>query len=343
LPQKNKAAASPLWLFLTEPGLARLLTLELKFRKIIAQKARPKTLFLRNYDLLVLPDSQITSKQVNTRLALHVMACPVFGRFKISHAQLDGLAEAWRRAHPDGLVASIAGNTFQKQDLLRWVSKELGARGVTVPLGESSKKPVWFLAVDESYYFGLPRFNYHDAAGRARPTDRAGSLPPVIAAAMAFAAKPGRHDVVWDPVTGTGTVLREAAALMADAEFIGSDIDPKALAIARAALGKHKNIRLIDGDSTSLDPGRTDLTLTLANLPFGKQFQPDGGTEPLYEALLRQSLKLAAPNWRAVLLTSDHAALRQAINAVGGLTLEKIAGLRTRGQAADIWLVTRSR
>jgi predicted RNA methylase len=271
------------------------------------------------------------------------MACPVFGRFNISKAQLDALADAWKRDKPDGLVASIAGSKFQRQDLLRWVTKELGTRGIIVPKGESPKRPCWFMAVDEAYYFGLPRFNYHEAQGRERPSDRSGSLPPVIAAAMAFAAKPSANEVIWDPVMGTGTLIREAAALAPQARIIGSDTDADAIAIAKQALGKAKTIKLITADSTTLDLGRSDLTLTLANLPFGKQFQPEQGTPALYEALLRQSLKAAAPNWRAVLLTSDHAALAQAVKAVGGLTLDKTASVKTRGLAADIWLVTRSR
>ena len=337
----KKPTPSPLWLFLTEPGLARMLGLELKYRKITAQKARATTLFLRNYDLLVLPDSQITSRSFASRLALHVMACPVFGRSNISKAQLDALAEAWKRDRPDGLVASIAGNKFQRQDLLRWVTKELTARGINVPKGETARRPCWFMAVDDSYYFGLQRFNYHDADGRERASDRAGSLPPVIAAALCFAAKPAANEVIWDPVMGTGTLIREAAAVAPKAQIIGSDTDEAAVAIARVALGRNKAIRLTVADSTSLDLGRTDLTLTLANLPFGKQFRPEQGTQALYEALLRQSLKSAAPNWRAVLLTSDHAALHQAVHAVGGLMLDKAASVKTRGLAADIWLVTR--
>jgi hypothetical protein len=311
----------PLWLFLTEPGLAPLMVKELKFRDIVAAKARA----------------------FQPRLALHVMAGPVFGRNKISGRQLDLLAEAWRRERPDGLVASVAGKTFQRQDILRWLAKEMGARGIKTAVSAAPRRPAWLLAVDESYYIGLPRFNYHDSPGRTRDEDRSGSLPPVIAAALCFAARPGEGEVIWDPVMGTGTILREALALAPDAELIGSDTDEKAVEIARKALGKAPNVQLIAGDSTTVDLARRDLTLTLANLPFGKQFQPETGTAPLYEALLRRSLAFAAPNWRAVLLTSDHAALRHATEAVGGLSLEKLASIRTRGLAADIWMVRPSR
>ncbi len=333
----------PLWLFLTEPGLASLMVKELKFRDIVAAKARATTLYLANYDLVVLPASQVKARTFPTRLALHVMACPVFGRNKISGRQLDILAEAWRRERPDGLVASVAGKTFQRQDILRWLGKEMGARGLKTSVSAAPRRPAWFLAVDESYYIGLPRFNHHDASGRTRDEDRAGSLPPVIAAALCFAARPSTHEVIWDPVMGTGTVLREARALLPEAELIGTDMDDKAVAIARKAFGKAPDVHLFTGDSATFDLARRDLTLTLANLPFGKQFQPETGTAPLYEALLRRSLAFAAPNWRAVLLTSDHAALRHATEAIGALSLEKLASIRTRGQAADIWLVTPSR
>jgi RMKL-like, methyltransferase domain len=339
-PSKNSSAVA-FWLFLTEPGLAPLLIRELKYRKIAAQKARATTLFLRNYDLVILPDSQVQSRSFPTRLALHVMACPVFGRSSITKAQLDRLADAWRRNKPDGLVSSIAGNTFQRQDLMRWLTKEMTARGITVGATAAPKRPVWLLAVDDSYYFGLPRFNYHNAPGRERPDDRSGSLPPVIAAALCFAAKPAPSEVIWDPVMGTGTVLREAMEQVASGTFIGSDIDTNALDIARKSLGTRQNMALLAGDSTKLDLGRHDLTLTLANLPFGKQFQPETGTASLYEGILRRSLDFAASSWRAVVLTSDDAGLRQAVAAVGGLALEKIAGVRTRGLAADIWLIAR--
>src|SRR5262249_30315261 len=157
------------------------------------------------------------------------------GRFKITTAQLDRLARHCIHEQSDGLVSTVAGNVFQRQDLMRWLTKNLFNRGVhmkSAKMGQSPARPVWLIVIDENFYFGFPRFNYHDVRSRSRSADRVGSLPPVIAAAMCFAAKPEQHEVVWDPVMGTGTVLSEVAAQVPKADLIGTDNDPLALQLA---------------------------------------------------------------------------------------------------------------
>ncbi len=329
--------AKPLWLFLSEPGLGALLLRELKFRDIIRAKTRAQCWHLRNYDLLVFPESQIVGPVNASRIALDVLMCPVFGRHKIGGRQLDRLAQTAKEENCDGLVSSVAGKSFARQDIMRWLEARLGERGVH--LQRDALKPIRLFIIDESYYFGFARFNYHEAPGRARDVDRHGSLPPTLAAAMCFAANPGPHEVVWDPVVGTGTLLGEAAALMQAPALIGSDLDPRACEIAKRNLSSITNLELHNVDSTTLDLRRNDLTLTLANLPFGKQFQPDQGNAGLYEGILRRSLMNAAANWRACLITSDEQALDTATAAIGGLSKQKLATVRTRGHAANIYLV----
>lgn len=41
------------------------------------------------------------------------------------------------------------------------------------------------------------------------------------------------------------------------------------------------------------------MTLTLANLPWGKRYEAAGGNAALYEALIRNVLAHAAAGWRA--------------------------------------------
>lgn len=329
----------PLWLFLSEPGLAALLVKELKFRNIIRAKSRAQIRHLRNYDLLVFPDSQIAGPVEASRIALDVLMCPVFGRHKISDRQLDRLAIAAKAERSDGLVSSVAGKTFTRQDIMRWLEARLRERGAR--LQRDAAQPIRLFIIDESYYFGFARFNYHQAQGRIRAVDRHGSLPPTIAAAMCFAANPGAREVVWDPVAGTGTLLGEAAALMQRPILIGSDLDPLALDIAKQNLAGVSPAELHVADSAQLDLKRNDLTLTLANLPFGKQFKPGEGNAALYEGILRRSLAHAAAGWRACLLTSDEHALGAALLAIGRLQAEKPTSVRIRGQAASLYLVRR--
>jgi tRNA G10 N-methylase Trm11 len=245
-----------------------------------------------------------------------------------------------QREHVDGLTASIAGDAFSRSDFMPWLLRELGSRRIR--FSESNGNPVWFLAVDDKFYFGFPRFNHHDAPGRSSAREREGSLPPVVAAALVFAAKPQSNEVILDPVMGTGTILAEAAQMVPGAQLNGNDLDPAAIAIARKSLAHRRGARLNHRDSTRADLDGPSITLTLANLPFGKQHKSSHGNRVLYEALLRRSLEHAAQNWRAVLLTSDEESLQSAVRAIGGLTLSTVASIKVRGQAATIWSLRRS-
>jgi predicted RNA methylase len=329
----------PLWLFLTEPGLGPLLVKELKFLDAVGQKAQLTKLHLRNYDLLVAPDAVVGAPKVAPRLALHVLTCPVFGRERVTERQLELLAKFAIREKAGRLVTSIAGAQLSRPEFTQWIVRGLADRGVT--LSDESARSMWLLAVDEKYYLGFPRFNYHDAKGRDRLSEREGSLPPAIAAAIVFAAKPGSAEVIWDPVMGTGTVLAEAAAFAPDARLIGTDIDPTAVAAARKRLGRRDGVRLLQNDAAHAELGDARLTLTLANLPFGKRSKSAGGNRALYESILRRSLAQSAENWRACVLTSDDEALRAAVEAAGNLALTEIAEVAVRGLKAAIWLVTR--
>ena len=330
----------PLWLFLTEPGLGTLLLQELRFIGATERKAQAAKLLLRNHDLLVLPDVVVRRHDSAPRLATNVLVSPVFGREQLGARQLDLLAQAMQRERTDGLTTSIAGDAFSRSDFTPWLLRELGSRDVRFPA--LHRRPAWFLAVDDSFYFGFSRFNHHDARGRPKTREREGSLPPVIAAAMVFAAKPGSGEVIFDPVMGTGTILAEAAQMAPGARLIGSDIDPTAVAIARRLLLHVGGARLSHRDSTRASPDASSLTLTIANLPFGKRHKSASGNASLYEAILRRSLECAAPQWRAVLLTSDAQSLRSAVQSIGGLNLASVADIKVRGQEATIWTVRRS-
>lgn len=331
----------PLWVLLTEPGLADLFLKELKYRKILGQKTRATKAFLRNYDMLVVPDSQVSGDVTKSRLALHIMTCPIFGRYKISSTQLDALSAAWRRASADGFVSSVAGNIFQRQDLMRWVTGRLNERNIRISAAKP-KRPMWLIVVDESYYFCFPRFNYHEAAGRNRQAQRSGVLPPGIGAAMVFAVLPRAGEVVWDPVAGSGSLLSEAAEQIRNGIFIGTDIDEKAVRLAARTLRHYPNVTMLHGDAASVELPRRDISLTIANLPFGKQYTASQGNQALYAAILRNSLAHASPHWRGCFLTSDMDAFRRAVEETNGITAVPEVRTRVRGADATFWLVERS-
>src|SRR5262249_37376322 len=74
------------------------------------------------------------------------------------------------------------------------------------------------------------------ALRKHRVTEREGSLPPTIAAAMAFLANPRDTDAALDPVCGSGTLLAELHAYAPGAALTGIDLDRRAIATARRNL-----------------------------------------------------------------------------------------------------------
>lgn len=327
-----------MWLFLSEPGLTDLAMKELKARKVIARNARPTRLALRNQDAVLLPDAVVTGAPKGLRLTLNALNVPVFGRTGITPGQLERLAAAFAREKADGLTSTVMGTGFARQDLVRWVSKQLAERGVS--LSPEPERPCWLIVVDQAFYFGFQRFNHHDLTGRADSPDRSGALPQTIAAATVFAANPSPAEVIWDPVCGSGSLLVEAAAASPGSTLIGSDVDAEALEIAGARLGG--KAALVEANAAVADPGRADITLTLANLPWGKRYESEGGNQAFYAAVLKNALAHAAPDWRGVFITSDDAALRKAALAVGKLSVEGMARPKVRGVEAGIWRVTRA-
>ncbi|MBV9330708.1 MAG: hypothetical protein JOZ55_04065 [Alphaproteobacteria bacterium] len=309
----------------------------MRFLDMVAAKAQFAKLHLANHDLLVLPDAAMRDRDARPRLATNILAAPVFGRERIGDAQLDLLAHAIIGERCDGLAFAVAGEKFSRRDFALWLSRALTARNAL--FSPAPTRPAWFIAVDEKFWCGLPRFNYHDAAGRERREEREGSLPAVIAAAMVFVAKPGAAEVIFDPTMGSGTILAEAVQMARGAVLSGYDADPAALAAARKNIASG-TVRLARRNS-SREPAPGGVTFTIANLPFGEKFASPGGNRAFYSDVLRRSLERAAEGWRAVLLTSDQDALVQAVRE-NGLSVKVSYRVRVRGKPAAIHLVERS-
>ena len=336
-PQPAPPAGKPLFVFLTEPGLAELALAELKHLKLVQRRARPLRLSLRSHDMLVLPGSLVDVARARSRLCTNVLAAPIFGRGAITPRQLDHLAAVFRAGGYRRLVSSVAGAAFDRPELMRWLARELGRRGVA--LAEAGRA-IRLLVVDTAFYFGEERQNHHDAPGRGESATRSGALPPTIAAAMAFAAKLGPGETVWDPTAGTGNVLAEVLALAPDAALMATDVDREALRELERRLPGSAKPWTREADAAAVELPTRELTLTIANLPFGKRYLAESGNLSFYAGVLANSLKHAAAGWRAIFLTSDAAALRDAARRAG-LVANVVADIKVRGLPATLWRVER--
>lgn len=323
------------------PGLSRVLQHEMKFRKVMERGARPLELRQRNHDMVFLKNVVSAAGLREMRVAEDCGDCLLFGQFKISPAQLDRAGDTLRKMKtPLKLAVTADGRHFDRRDMDRFMERELKDRGVRFA---EDGRMLWLFLIDEKFYLMLQTSNQNEAPFRHfRKREREGSLPPTIAAAMVFAARPQEGETAVDYCCGSGTLLAEVHGLQRNiGQLVGFDTDEAAVSVAKTNL---KNIRQAkvfgkDGAKTELTDGIVNLAL--ANLPFGKQFGDTSTNPALYEGILREMLRTAKkPGWRAVLLTSDTPSLKSALQKLPELKYEEAFTVKIRGEVSRAYLVT---
>lgn len=328
------------WVVRCRPGLASVTVAELRFRRLVVPQTRIKTLWQRNYDLLFLNRTFRVLTADDLRTAEEIHHCLIYGRYKVSKAQLDRLVASLRALeHPLRLVVTVDGVHFTKQDFRGWLTKELEQRGVL--LDNDVEEAIWVFCVEEYYYVGLRWDRWTNARFRnARIAERPGSLPPTIAAAMAFLSKPRTEEVILDPMCGSGTLLAETYAYAPQSRFIGFDIDPDAIAAARQNLAHIPQIHLETRDGTATGLHTNSITLFISNLPFGKQYGDPQHNVLLYKQLFAEMIRIGVPRvWRAIVLTADVEAINLALSGLSSLAIAKKISIRVRGEEATIFVI----
>jgi hypothetical protein len=163
-----------------------------------------------------------------------------------------------------------------------------------------------------------PRFAY-----------RSGDVPaashPTIAAALARLAGVRPDDVVWDPFVGSGLELCERGLLGPCAALHGSDLDPRALAVAAANLrNAGLQATLTEADATTHAP--PGVTLVLTNPPMGRRVHR-GDVGPLLTAFVAHVARVLAPGGRLAWISplprvTDPAARAAGLSLQRSLTLD---------------------
>lgn len=353
----GESRAATGYLIQCAPGLAKTTQKELNFVGATSRDHKFFTKLQRNHDLLFTNSAKSEDGMAKLRTAEMVLRCPAFGRFKISQRQLGIMAEELKAKGPRRLVVSVAGKNFQRQDLARFLTKAMSERGYE--FDDEIEDEVWMFCIDESWYFGLPLFKARTQREDSRSEERAGSLPPTIAAALAFAAMPKDDDLVLDPTCGSGTLLSELRPFAPGASLIGCDIDKNAVRIASQNLSlssetlpeTSKAPVFIHGDSRDLETllGQSDanesvgkISLVVSNLPFGVQFGDRASNPELYRALFESCAKVADRNrnWRGLFLTSDTESFEQALRKTSVFTQPEVMfKVKIRGELATCYRV----
>ncbi|HEY2960477.1 MAG TPA: methyltransferase domain-containing protein [Actinomycetota bacterium] len=135
-----------------------------------------------------------------------------------------------------------------------------------------------------------------------------GAVNATIAAAMVELTRPRPGDRVLNLMCGSGTLLVERLARGPAASALGCDLDPGALAGARAnlaAAGLRDRLALARMDATRLGLRDGCVDALLADLPYGHRMGSHEGNTELYPAVLREAGRVAAPGARLVVLTHE--------------------------------------
>ena len=333
----SKPAEPAGWVVRGAPGLGRTLIAELRHDRLLGQNDRADLLWQRNHDLLFAPRMARTPQAHDLRIAEDVHRCLVYGRYKVSDSQLDRLAQLLH-GQRRRLVVTADGRHFNRHDLGRFLARELGQRGVK--LDEGARAPLLVFCIEQAYYACVPIREADQTTGRdRRQVEREGSLPPPIAAAMAFMTRPAGDDTILDPVCGSGTLLAEAAGYAPGARLIGADQDLQAVKTARRNLKGFGTAEIDHADARALDLPDGSVSLVLANLPFGKQYGDVAENRTLYAEVLGEVRRVAAPKgFRAAVLASDRSLLRDAARDAGLRVTHDLA-IRVRGEDAVIALL----
>jgi 23S rRNA G2445 N2-methylase RlmL len=182
----------------------------------------------------------------------------------------------------------------------------------------------------------VPRM--HDARFAYRQDLVAASSHPTIAAALARVAARRKDDVVWDPFVGAGAELVERALLGPYARLVGTDVDPRAIAAARANLDRAgvANATLEARDSTTYAP--EGVTCIITNPPMGRRVHR-GTHGELLERFVAHAADVLPPGGSLVWLVPEPRAVH-ARAATAGLWLERSISVDMGGFSAEleIWL-----
>jgi 23S rRNA G2445 N2-methylase RlmL len=149
---------------------------------------------------------------------------------------------------------------------------------------------------------------------------RRGDVPaashPTVAAALARVAGARDDDVVWDPFVGSGAELVERARLGPFRALHGSDVDARALAVARenlAAAGVTADLAQRD----ALAAAPSGVTLVLTNPPMGRRAVRTAGLAELLDRFVAHAAATLAPGGRLVWLAPWPARARRAAEQAG--------------------------
>ena len=234
-------------------------------------------------------------------------------------------------------------SAYRRVDLQREVSKALAsALPAWRNVDENARCEFWVLQDRDRFLCGIRLSDRSMRHRRYKKVNVPASLRPVVARAMVLMSEPHRRDVFLDPMCGAGTIPIERGRDSPYRYLLCGDIDPVAVAAARANVGpRYKPINILPWDARRLPLPADSVHKVVCNLPFGRK--SGGFDEPnLYSAFLDETSRVVKPAGMTVLLTSREQLLSRLLKERPQLRLEAMRRIRVLGRGATIFQIRRN-
>jgi 23S rRNA G2445 N2-methylase RlmL len=165
---------------------------------------------------------------------------------------------------------------------------------------------IWATLIDQELFLALRLSDRYQRHREYQLSHRPASLRPSVAAALAWLSQPRPHDIVMDPLCGTGTILVERAHLAPHKLLLGADISAHAVDATRTNLGsRHKPWQLVQWDAGALPLRDHCVDKLITNLPWGKKLGDREQNRALYPRLFAEFARVVKPDGLLVILTGE--------------------------------------
>ena len=235
-------------------------------------------------------------------------------------------------------------SAYRRVDLQREVAKALAsALPAWRNVDENARSEFWVLQDRDRFLCGMRLSDRSMRHRRYKKVNVPASLRPVVARAMVLMSEPNRRDLFLDPMCGAGTIPIERGRDSPYRYLLGGDIDPAAVAAARANVGpRYKPINVLRWDARQLPLPAESVHKIVCNLPFGRKSAGVSSEPDLYSAFLDETSRVLKPAGMAVLLTSREQLLSRLLEQRTQLSLQAMRRIRVLGRGATIFQIRRN-
>ncbi len=302
--------------------------------RVVLEALRGVTPFILRELARALPDAQVlASRETEVVVEIPEGSLPALRALHTPVAAYQALTFPIRRPRELlatenlAVVAAVIAGVKSVRPRMPFTSLRLGAAGADTPefqrvaeewaaragLGVDPRDGDLLIRVrqdpDDVGWQVLVRITPRPLSARAwRVANYPGAVNATIAAAVVDLLEPRPGDRFTDLMCGSGTIVLERLARGPAARVVACDINPEAIAAARAnqRAARFKGaVEWICADMRTLDPGEDGFDRLVANPPWGELLGDHDANDELYADLLTAAARMAGDEGRFVVLTHD--------------------------------------